>query len=199
MTTQAVRSSVRTTNMIYSHKTRSWPQIPLCDYSFSVGNNGLAALSDWFGQSKFVDELHACDDPTASAAGAATSQTGVGSMKSMASHLQSPWQRVGGHRALRSRDNVDSDVDRVPRSSVKENHRITFTRSSAIAYITSLARECRDLEKYVSFVKKVDKKPSYRWGTARRGRASWNLVKFCTNVDDLYLKRSETRLLPIRL
>jgi len=44
-----------------------------------------------------------------------------------------------------------------------------------------------------------DKKPSYRWGTARRGRASWNLVKFCTNVDDLYLKRSETRLLPIRL
>ena len=43
------------------------------------------------------------------------------------------------------------------------------------------------------------KKPSYRWGTARRGRASWNLVKFCTNVDDLYLKSSETRLLPIRL
>ena len=45
----------------------------------------------------------------------------------------------------------------------------------------------------------IDKKPSYRWGTARRGRASWNLVKFCTNVDDLYLKSSETRLLPIRL
>jgi len=22
----------------------------------------------------------------------------------------------------------------------------------------------------------LDKKPSYRWGTARRGRASWNLV-----------------------
>jgi len=44
-----------------------------------------------------------------------------------------------------------------------------------------------------------NKKPSYRWGTARRGRASWNLVKFCTNVDDLYLKSSETRLLPIRL
>jgi len=22
----------------------------------------------------------------------------------------------------------------------------------------------------------VNKKPSYRWGTARRGRASWNLV-----------------------
>ena len=43
------------------------------------------------------------------------------------------------------------------------------------------------------------KKPSYRRGTARRGRASWNLVKFCTNVDDLYLKSSETRLLPIRL
>jgi len=43
------------------------------------------------------------------------------------------------------------------------------------------------------------KKPSYRWGTARRRRASWNLVKFCTNVDDLYLKSSETRLLPIRL
>ena len=46
---------------------------------------------------------------------------------------------------------------------------------------------------------KTYKKPSYRWGTARRGRASWNLVKFCTNVDDLYLKSSETRLLPIRL
>ena len=46
---------------------------------------------------------------------------------------------------------------------------------------------------------KYHKKPSYRWGTARRGRASWNLVKFCTNVDDLYLKSSETRLLPIRL
>ena len=45
----------------------------------------------------------------------------------------------------------------------------------------------------------IYKKPSYRWGTARRGRASWNLVKFCTNVDDLYLKSSETRLLPIRL
>ena len=45
----------------------------------------------------------------------------------------------------------------------------------------------------------IDKKPSYRWGTARRGLASWNLVKFCTNVDDLYLKSSETRLLPIRL
>ena len=44
-----------------------------------------------------------------------------------------------------------------------------------------------------------NKKPSYRWRTARRGRASWNLVKFCTNVDDLYLKSSETRLLPIRL
>jgi len=24
--------------------------------------------------------------------------------------------------------------------------------------------------------KKKTKKPSYRWGTARRGRASWNLV-----------------------
>jgi len=29
----------------------------------------------------------------------------------------------------------------------------------------------------LSFAKtKVYKKPSYRWGTARRGRASWNLV-----------------------
>jgi len=28
------------------------------------------------------------------------------------------------------------------------------------------------------FISKVyaNKKPSYRWGTARRGRASWNLV-----------------------
>ena len=30
------------------------------------------------------------------------------------------------------------------------------------------------------------KKPSCRWGTARRGRASWNLVKCSTNVDDLH-------------
>ena len=55
------------------------------------------------------------------------------------------------------------------------------------------------LEKMPPYGKIFNKKPSYRWGTARRGRASWNLVKFCTNVDDLYLKSSETRLLPIRL
>ena len=42
----------------------------------------------------------------------------------------------------------------------------------------------------------VDKKPSCRWGTARRGHASWNLVKCCTNVDDLHLKSSETNKWP---
>ena len=63
-------------------------------------------------------------------------------------------------------------------------------RNKQRAAIIAVQRPC---------VLRYDKKPSYRWGTARRGRASWNLVKFCTNVDDLYLKSSETRLLPIRL
>ena len=41
--------------------------------------------------------------------------------------------------------------------------------------------------------RKTNKKPSCRWGTARwRGRASWNLVNCCANVNDLHLNSSET-------
>ena len=36
-----------------------------------------------------------------------------------------------------------------------------------------------------------NKKPSCRWGTARRVRAIWNLANCCTNVDDLHLNNSE--------
>ena len=74
--------------------------------------------------------------------------------------------------------------------------------NSLVSKKLKTVNSCRLYNSYNSYNSSVSisyKKPSYRWGTARRGRASWNLVKFCTNVDDLYLKRSETRLLPIRL
>ena len=76
------------------------------------------------------------------------------------------------------------------------SHQNSLNQKSCISNVCWLQWTSNSLNVISS---KVNKKPSYRWGTARRGRASWNLVKFCTNVDDLYLKSSETRLLPIRL
>jgi len=75
---------------------------------------------------------------------------------------------------------------------------LVFRSSWGVSVLTSLQHIVVNIRTLRSTWCKRNKKPSYCWGTARRGRASWNVVKFCTNVDDLYLKSSETRLLPIR-
>jgi len=50
----------------------------------------------------------------------------------------------------------------------------------------------RDLLKFWQMSINLNKKPSCRWGTARRVRASWNLINCCTNLDVLHLKSPET-------
>ena len=81
-----------------------------------------------------------------------------------------------------------------------ESHHDNKEQTYQPCHVVSLEEAIYESDQLLERVKVTgNKKPSYRWGTAWRGRASWNLVKFCTNVDDLYLKSSETRLLPIRL
>jgi len=54
----------------------------------------------------------------------------------------------------------------------------------------TLSSMCECMDKFATVVVVLrwlrdNKNTSCRWGTARRGRASWNLVKYCTSVHDM--------------
>jgi len=56
--------------------------------------------------------------------------------------------------------------------------------------VTGLQQHAECMDKFATVVVVLrwlrdNKNTSCRWGTARRGRASWNLVKYCTSVHDM--------------
>jgi len=76
----------------------------------------------------------------------------------------------------------------VARAEVYLHAKFYLDPSNHLATVHERDRQDRQLTDSIGWTvlqtvaQKWNKKPSYRWGTARHGRASWNLAKFCTNV-----------------